>query len=132
MIILENETDPFERCILAYRFFVSVYDFSGLVYVGKEKIALDQNRISSASDIELRYYMHQDEKKRIGLRKYEDIPEGYSTVVSVGFASFAKTQCFQNSEVIMAVDEDAGQAMKYLGMTLLSFAREDFGFDKGF
>ena len=33
--MLENETDAYNKCILAYRFFVSVYDFCGFKYAGK-------------------------------------------------------------------------------------------------
>lgn len=33
-----KEEDPLEKCILAYRYFVSVYDYLGFRYVGRVKI----------------------------------------------------------------------------------------------
>lgn len=35
-----REEDAFKRCVLAYRYFLSVYDFSGFKYAGHKKIRL--------------------------------------------------------------------------------------------
>lgn len=34
--LLEREDNSFNRCVLSYRFFVSIYDYCGFVIIGKE------------------------------------------------------------------------------------------------
>lgn len=39
--LLENESDPFGQCLLAYRFFMSIFDYLGFKYVGRSNKNLD-------------------------------------------------------------------------------------------
>ncbi|MCR4687397.1 MAG: hypothetical protein K5659_07490 [Lachnospiraceae bacterium] len=61
------ESDPLNRCILAYRYFLSVYDFCGFKYTGhrKYKLVIDEIIENYGEDIGTKYL-----KIEVAYRKY--------------------------------------------------------------
>ena len=121
--ILENETESFEKCILAYRFFVSVYDFCGFKYVGKDKLLLDYENNLGIAEIPRHRFRKKSETKSFGLQVHNSACEGHQVYATVGLSRYGKY--LKDCEVVMVSDDKTGEALTVLGLTLASIADND-------
>ncbi len=118
-----EEEDSFIKCILAYRFFVSAYDFCGFKYVGKHKLLYDYRNNLGKAEVPRSRFRLSMETKSIGIEKFMNVIEGYTVYATVELGSY-KT-AFRNSEVIMVTDDDTDETSSILGRMLVIVAKKD-------
>lgn len=121
--ILEAETNLFEKCILAYRFFVSVYDFCGFKYVGRDKLLQDYKESFGAPDIPRHRFRRKLETKSFGIQVHRNVCDGFKVYATVGLSKYDKY--LKDCEVIMVADDELEEALNVLGLTLVTIAGKE-------
>lgn len=125
---IESDINSFEKCVLTYRFFVSVYDFCGFKYVGKNKLLIDyENNLGKVVGPRCRFY-NIYETKLFFTQEYLDVIKGHKLYATVGVASYGK--CFKDCEIVMVTDSISEEVRNIFGKTIVVLSKKNENTEK--
>ena len=115
----EKIVNDYDKCIYAYRFLVSAYDFCGFKYVGKSSLLEDYKK-TFGSEILSRIVIHgRYGYEELILQTHRCAEAGYNVYVTEGLSEYC--QYFRGCEVLMYTDDIYDDLRRVLISLLLSF-----------
>ncbi|MBR1815568.1 MAG: suppressor of fused domain protein [Lachnospiraceae bacterium] len=148
--LIEGEEDALEKCILIYKFFVSLYDFCGFEYVGTDKLLHDYEAnlgpVLFASAVHhkpgeiiydyteglgnilpVRRYYYKNDKKYIVQKEYDNAIDGYTIYITLGLSNYSR---FINKkcELVMLFNDDIEASGKAMMKIIMKTIKEKYDF----